>query len=34
VNYELVMALSIPIVAGLAAFGIRHIRQTVTHTDK
>jgi uncharacterized membrane-anchored protein len=34
VNYELAMALSIPVVAGLAAFGIRHIRQTVTHSDK
>jgi uncharacterized membrane-anchored protein len=34
VNYELAMALSIPVVAGLAAFGIRHVRQTVTRTSK
>jgi uncharacterized membrane-anchored protein len=34
VNYELAMALSIPVVAGLAAFGIRHVRQTVTRTAK
>ncbi|MGO9930707.1 MAG: DUF3422 family protein [Steroidobacteraceae bacterium] len=33
-NYELAIALSIPIVAGLAAFGIRHVRQTVTRTAK
>jgi uncharacterized membrane-anchored protein len=31
-NYELAMALSIPVVAGLATFGIRHLRHTVTHT--
>jgi len=34
VNYELAMALSIPVVAGLAAFGIRHVRQIVTRTDR
>jgi uncharacterized membrane-anchored protein len=34
VNYELAMAFSIPIVAGLAAFGIRHVRQTVTRSAK
>jgi uncharacterized membrane-anchored protein len=34
VNYELAMALSIPVVAGLAAFGIRHVRQAVTRTTK
>jgi uncharacterized membrane-anchored protein len=34
VNYELAMALSIPVVAALAAFAIRHVRQTVTRTTK
>jgi len=34
VNYELAMALSIPIVAGLAAFGIHHVRRFVTRTDR
>jgi uncharacterized membrane-anchored protein len=34
VNYELAMALSIPVVAGLAAFGIRHVRHTVTRATK
>ena len=34
VNYELAMALSIPVVAGLVAFGIRHVRHTVTRTSK
>jgi uncharacterized membrane-anchored protein len=33
VNYELATALSIPVVVGLAAFGIHHVRQTVTRTD-
>jgi uncharacterized membrane-anchored protein len=34
VNYELAMALSIPVVAGLAAFGIRHVRQAVRRTAR
>jgi uncharacterized membrane-anchored protein len=34
VNYELAMAVSIPLVASLAAFGIRHVRQSVTRTAK